>query len=284
MSGDFILILQEVRYHPNSLLLKITSAFETPSVVSVSRKDLLKQYQKPPLFDPRYLMLFDDVKVFEDNIPYINFDSMAVVVLVSGKTQADEVRFLCQEKNLPCRVACNEFTRSQALLFVAEKSSVEVSESFCKTVLRYTGLNPLRIMTAISVCEQMGYKASVIEKYVDKWMYPDTRKLIECLLHVPRNTSALRSAYSYLHLNRFYPNYIKRILLDELDVVLVCYRDKIGGRLSSESLLSYLEEKKYTRSRVMFALDLFDRVSIASVIALREFIKNADYMEIALHL
>ena len=284
MTANFVLLLQEVKYHPDSVLTRLTRDFESPSIVHGNKRDILRNYQKPPLFDPRYLVIFDDIKLFENNIPYINFSTMAIIVVSESSAQTEEVKFLCQEKDVPFRIAYNEFTKERAISFVAEKAGVAVSDSFCKTVVRYAGRNPLRILTALSVCEQLGYKVSVVEKYVDRWIYPDSRKVIECLLHVPRNASAIRFAYSYLHLHRFYPNYVKRVLLEELDVLVICFRDKLNGRLSRESLLSYLEEKRLSRSRVMFALELYSKVSFASIIALREFIRNASYIELALRL
>ena len=145
-------------------------------------------------------------------------------------------------------------------------------------------MNPLRIITAVSVCEQMGYTRAVVEKYIDKWVYPDLRKLIECLLGVPPSARAVSSSLRYLHLNRHWYSSVRRNIEDELDSVLEIYKDKISGNLYSEALYNYIEEKRVTRARVMFALRLFERVSIASIFALREFIKNASLVDVVLQL
>ena len=121
-----------------------------------------------------------------------------------------------------------------------------------------------------------------MQKYIDKWVYPDTRKLIQCLLGQPPSKAAIRNSLGYLHSNRHWYKSVKKILLDEIDGILEVYNAKLAGKLESQLLLDYIENSKTTRSRVMFALKLFNNVSIASVYALKSFLQTADIMEVAL--
>lgn len=281
---DFVLLLQEVPYHPRSYLEKLNSQFEVTSIVHVHGKEELRKYTKPPLFDDRYLILFDDLRVFSDNKAFLSFSTMFPVIHLETATQLEDAEFLCKEANVPYKIFRNYFNREDAYALIQETASQPVSESLCKAIVRQVGLNPLRIVTAVGVCEQLGYKVSVVERYVDKWVYPDIRKLIECLLGVPRSNSALRNALTYLHINRYWYRYVRKTLLDELDTILQVYKDKLAGRIGSDQLFSYIEEMHITRARVMFSLRLYERVGISGVFALREFIKYAKLMDVVLRL
>lgn len=282
--SGFVLLLHEVSFHPNSYLNRLSSKFEVASVVRVHRKEELRKYRKPPLFDDKYLLIFDDLKVFEDNKAYIYFETMFPVLHLETKSQVEDAEFMLKESKLPYKIFHNGFEKEDAYRMIQERSSEPVSDNFCKTLVRQVGLSPLRIMTALDVCEQLGYKVSVIERYVDKWIYPDTRKLIECLLGVPRNASAVSNALMYLQLNRYWYRYVQKTLLSELDIVLQIFKDKLAGRLSSENIFEYIEEEHITRARVMFGLRLFEKVSITTVFALREFLKSASLLEVILRL
>lgn len=281
---DFVLLLQEVAYHPNSYLTKIMKNFELTSIVQITKKEELRKYSKPPLFDEKYLILFEDIKIFSENKAFLSFKLMFPVLHIESATALDEAIALCRESDIPYKIFRNAFLREDAFSFIQEKASVPVSDKMCKAIVRQVGLNPIRITTAVGVCEQLGYKESIIDRYVDKWIYPDVRKVIECLLGVPRNRSAVRNALMYLHLNRFWYKYTKRVLLDEIECIFQVYRDKLDGKIGSDQVFSYIEASNITRSRVMFALSLYERVSISSILVLREFIKTATLLELVLRL
>ncbi len=285
MSGydsEFVLLLQEVLNHPHSYLTKLVAQFEITSVIQVHREDDVRKLTAKPVFDDKYLVLFDDVRVFQKCAPLLRFQLVFPVVHVETKASLDDAVFFCRQEDIGYRVYRNEFTKEQALEFIVSHSKEQVSDSFCKKLLSFTKLSPMRIITALAVCEQMGYTVSTIDKYVDKWVYPDTRKLIECLLHVPRSKAARNSAISYLHANRSWYRFVKRILLEELDVVLTVYSAKNAGKLVESDLLDFIDTNGITRARVMYALKLFDKVSIVDVVALREFLKTADLMDVVL--
>lgn len=282
MEQDFILLLLEVQNHPHSYLAKLVGQFEVTSVFQAHREDDLKKMTSKPVFDDRYLVVFTDVRVFQKCAPMLKYQLMFPVVHVETQSALEDAVFFCRQGNISYRVYKNEFTKEQARQFIVENSKERVSDAFCDKLLSYTKLSPMRIMTALAVCEQMGYTASTIEKYVDKWVYPDTRKLIECLLGVPRSKAARNSAISYLHANRGWYKFIRRTLLDELDVVLKVYTAKSEGQLAESNLLDFIDSNGITRARVMYALKLFDKVSVVDLVALREFLKTADLMTVAM--
>lgn len=284
MQEGFVLLLQEVAYHPRSYFTKLNGRFEVTSIVHVHGKDEVRRYTKPPMFDDKYLLIFEDLRVFENNKAYISFATMFPVLHVESLTQLEDAIFVCKEASIPYKVFKNTFTKEDAYALIQAQATEPVNDAFCKALVKQVGLSPLRIITAMGVCEQLGYKASIIERYIDKWVYPDTRKLIECLLGVPRSASAVRSSLLYLQLNRFWYRYVQKTLLEELEVILQVYKDKLAGKLSSEQLFAYVESEHITRARVMFALKLFERVGIPAVFALREFIKSASLMEVVLRL
>lgn len=254
------------------------------SIVTITGKDMLKKYKKKPLFGNKYLVLFEDVKVFEQNAVYINFETMFVVVQVETNGQLEDAKFVCTSAKLPFKVYLNKFTKDDAIKLMRAQAKTELSNAFCEAVIRQTGLNPLRITTAMDVCSSLGYTASVVERYVDKWTFTDLHKVIDALLGIGTKT-AVKSSCLYLHQNRYWYNrYTKKRLLDEIETIYQIYCDKMAGLVSNEDMLSYLEEKKLTRNKVVYALRLYETVSIASIFALREFIKSATPLEVALRL
>lgn len=283
-SKGFVLLLQEVAYHTRSYLTKLYRKFEITSVVHIHGKEELKKYNKGPIFDDRYLVIFENAKIFESNKAYLSFDIMFPVVHVETVSQLEDAEFICKELNISYKIFRNLFTRDDAFKLIQSHAGENVSDDFCKAVVKQVGLSPLRIITALGVCDQLGYTTKIIEKYVDRWVYPDTRKLVECLLGVPCSVSAVRSSLLYLQINRHWYRYVQKILLDELDTILQVYKDKLTGNLCSDSIFVYIESQHITRARVMFALRLFEKVSISTVFALREFIKTASLMEVALRL
>ena len=285
MGSDLhVLLLQEVRYHPESYLTRLTSMFEVTSIVNIRRKEELRKLNSKPLFNKKYLVLFDDLEVFESNKSLLSYTFMVPVVHVEHKSQLEDAKFICNGSDIPFKVYVNEFTRPQAMRFMQSQAKSELSDAVCKAIIRQTGLSPLRILVAIAVLEQVGYSESNVQKYVDKWVYPDIRSLIMCLLGYPITKKAYQRLLAYLHTNRHWYRYIKKNILDELDSVLTVYRDKIEGKIEDQMLFEYVETTRISRARVTYALRLFNSVSIVSVFALREFIKSASLMEVVLRL
>lgn len=280
-SEDFILLLHEVPFHPDSYLAKLTKKFESLSILRITKKEELRKYRTPPLFNDRYLVIFETFKTMQDNLAYVRYNIMFPVLLVESKSQLDDAIFYLGTTKHRYRVFNNLFTKEDAIRFIYTSAKEEVSESFCKTVIRQVGLSPLRIMIALNVCDQMGYTTKTVERYVDKHTYIDRRKVIDALFNVSKSKASRRSAFLYLQMNRYWYRYIQSDLVEELDLVLKIYRDKLEGVLRRENLFDYLEENHLTRAQVLYATSLFEQVSITAVLALREFIKTASLLEVA---
>lgn len=282
---EYILILQEVALHPHSYLDKLEDAFERPSVVHIHSRDGLRSYTAPPVYDKKYLIIFDDAKSLESNISYIQLSFMFPVVLCPSKSKSDEVRYLCQDKHMPYKLFINKFKKSDGVDLVMELATEEVSNSFCDALVSRVGLSPQRIISALMVCEQVGYTTSNISKYVDKYSYIDLYDAIESLLHICKSRAQCKRAALFLHQNRFwYQKYTRQSLIREVDLLLKLYRDITDCVLTEYTLHTYIEEQKVPRYRALYAFDLYERISYVSLLSLRQFLEKSTMLEVTLHL
>lgn len=285
LDGSYLLILQEVNLHPHSYLSKLEGAFEAPSIVRIHSKDGLRKYRTPPVYDERYLVLFDSVKILEANIGYVNLDIMFPVITVETKGKADEARYLCQDKHVPCRVFQHKFLQADGVDLVHELATEEVSDSFCKALVSRVGKSPKRILSAIMVCEQVGYKTSNITKYVDKYVYIDMYDVIESLLHRCKSHAQQKRAAVYVHQNRFWYNKFTRpSLVKELELLLKMYGDITDGVLTEYTVHEYSEAERIPRFRVLYACNLYESVSYVTLLSLKQFLEKASILEVTMRL
>lgn len=282
---DAVLILQEVPMHPRTVLKRLEDCFERPSIVRMSKKEGLKHYNKPPVYDSKYLVLFEDKRIFESCIGMIQFKFMLPVVVCPNKNSTAEVKELCRDKKTPFVVYVNEFKNEDAEDFVRELASVEVTSEFCKTLRRRVGLNPQRIVSAVMVCEQVGYSVSNISKYVDKYIYIDIYDVIESLLKIYRSGAQMRRAALYLHMNRnWYSKYTRDNLVNEVSSIIQIYRDLLSGELTIYSVSDYALKAKISRYRILYTISLLERVSLYELLTLKSFLERASLLEVAMHL
>lgn len=281
----YVLVLQEVELHPHSYLSKLEGAFETPSIAHIHSKDGLKRYTFPPVYDAKYLVLFESFKVFEANLAFIHLDFMFPVVLCSSKSQSEDARYLCLEKKIPCRTFVNQFAKEDATDLIRDLATEEVSDSFCKTLITRVGLSPRRIVSAMMVCEQVGYSTSNISKYVDKHSYIDIYDVIESLLGICSSGAQMKRACLYIHQNRlWYRKFTKQALIKEAELLLKLYQDITQGILTEYTMREYIEQERVSRYRVLYAFDLYGRVSYVSLLGLKQFLEQAGILEVALQL
>lgn len=281
----YILVLQEVPLHPHSYLTKLEQAFEQPSVLHIHSRDGLRKYSAPPVYDKKYLVIFENFKSLESNLTYIKLEFMFPVVLCGTRGQTEDVQYLCQDKKVPCRVFVNAFKKADGMDLVRELASERVSEAFCKALVSRVGLSPQRIISAMMVCEQVGYTTENIGKYVDKYTHIDIYDVIESLLGICRSQAQMRRAAFYVHQNRlWYKKFTKQALLREVDLLLKLYRDITDGTLTEYTLHDYIDAERVPRYRVIYAFDLYDRISFVALLSLKQFIEKASILEVALRL
>ncbi len=284
-SGGYILVVQEVPMHPHSYLAKLEGAFEKPSIVRVHSKDSLRRYTRPPIYDEKYLVLFDSVKVLESNISFVHLDFMFPVMMCSTKGQVEDTRYLCQGKKMPFRIFINQFKKADGIDLIRELAKEEVSNSFCDTLVSRVGLSPQRIISAMMVCEQVGYTTANISKYVDKYNYIDLYDVIESLLGICRSKAQCTRAALYIHQNRiWYKKYTRQSLIKEVDLLLKIYCDITSGKLTEYTLQDYTEEERISRYRVLYAANLYERISYVELLSLRQFLEKASILEVTLQL
>lgn len=280
-----VLIVQEQAMHPQSVVDYLTARFEKPSVLNIREKDALKSLSSPPVYDDRYLLLFDNLKVFEGNIPFIRASYMFLVVLCVSKSMREDAVAICQEKSVDFEVYVNEFNKSDAKLMIRSLASESVSESFCDSLVSRVGLSPQRIISAIMVLEQVGYKTSNITKYIDKNIRIDVLDVIESLLHICRSRAQVKRAALYIHLNRmWYNRYTRAVLLKEVDSLIQLYQDFLNGTLTSYNVSDYSETHRISRHKIVYAGNLLEKKSLLDLLSLRRFLADASILEVAMRL
>lgn len=285
LKTERVLILREVELHPHSVLSKIEGAFERPSIIHVVTRDAMRQYTKHPIFDDKYLAIFDSVKIFEANIPTLKLDVVFPVVHCTSRSASDDAKLLCQEKGLPFSMYFNPFEKSDAYDMVRDLASEKVTEEFCKTLVKRVGLHPKRIVSAVMVCDQVGYTTASLSRYVDKNIYIDIYDVIESLLGICRSGAQVKRAGLYVHMNRvWYTSHTRTRLVKEVDTLLKIYRDFLSGVVTSFSIHDYVDSAHVSRYRVLYTRDLMERVSLTELMTLRYFLETATALEVAMRL
>lgn len=265
--------------------MKLEASFEQPSIVHIRSKDGLRRYNTPPVFDKKYLVIFENKKILDSNMPFIQMDFMFPVITCASRGQSDDIRYLCAEKKELCRTFVNAFKRSDALDLIRDLATEKVSDSFCEALVARVGLSPQRIISAMMVCEQVGYSTSNITKYVDKYNYIDIYDVIESLLGICRFGSQRKRAALYIHQNRlWYNKFTKQSLLREIDLLLKLYQDITNGSLTEYTLGVYIEREHIPRYRAIYAVDLYERVPFVTLMSLKQFLEKASLMEVVLRL
>lgn len=285
MNDSYVLVLHEIAMHPHSYLKKLEGAFEAPSIVYVHSRDGLRKYTTPPVYDDLYLIVFEDKKIFEHNIAFLRLDFMFVVVVCSTTSQVNDVKHLCQDKEIPAKVFNNEFRKADGMDLIRELATEQVSDAFCKALLSRVGLSPKRIVSAMMVCEQVGYKTSNITKYIDKYSYVDVYDVLESLLNICKSGAQRTRASLYIHQNRFwYAKYTRQTLVKEVELLLKMYRDITEGVLTEYTVDEYVESEGVPRFRVLYACSLFEKIPYVRLLSLKTFLEHASILEVAMKL
>lgn len=280
-----VLVVQESPMHPQSVCAHLRQQFEQPSVLQVVNREQLRSLTTRPVYDDRYLVIFEDLRSFKSNLTFLKLDIMLPLVICSSKSMREDAVALCQEKSVPFKVYINAFKKEDAYLMIAELATEKVSRAFCDTLVRRVGLNPQRIVSAIMVLEQVGYKTSNITRYVDKNIYIDVMDVIESLLGICSSQAQIKRAALYVHMNRlWYNKYTRRRLLSELDTIAQLYQHFLDGTLTIYNVSEYSEEHRVSRHKILYVGNLLERKSLLDILALRQFISKASILEVALHL
>lgn len=280
-----VLLLKEVQLHPNSMLIELSKRFEKPSIIRVFGKESLRQYRNRPVYDNNYLVIFEHLNLFESNINSIDLEFMLPVVLLDTTEKLNDAKRICENKSIPYLLYINEFDRTQAYSMIRSLASEEVSDNFCKTLVSRVGLNPQRIISSMMVCQQVGYNTSKIGKYIDKYTFISVYDVIYSLLGVCSSVAQCKRAALYLHQNRLWFNkFTRSLLVKELDLTLMIFKNLLDGSLTAFNLQSYSENNKIPSYKIMYGIKLSEKVSFNEVLSLRYFLDTASLLEVALRL
>lgn len=269
-----VTILKEQEYQPNSVVDKIVSRFEQTSVVTITRKDQIREIKGSPAFDAVYLVLFKTVSLFKSNAPGIRLQTMWPVVMCNSKQQVTEARLICDSVELPYKIIVNDFDREQAMAMIYSVAKEKVSESFAKNIIRLVGLSPSRIISALGICDAVGYTVAAANKYVDKYRRYDIHDTVRVILGACQSSAQYKRGMYNIELSiPWFRTYKKRVV-KELRVIRQLYSDILEGELRSETLLSYCDSARVTLGQAMFALDLFNTVSLSSLLLCISTVEN----------
>lgn len=282
---DAFLVLQETAMHPHSVVLALQTRFEKPSIIRVFSQEGLRQYTTPPIYDKKYLVVFEDVKTMNSNLSYVHLEFMQPVIVCRGKSMVDEAIEVLQKKECPYALYVNKFQKKDARALIRDLATTQVTQDFCDTLIRRVGLSPQRIISAIMVCEQVGYTTANLSKYVDKYTYIEVYDVIASLLGTCKSAAQRKRAAMYIHMNRiWYWKFTRPRLIKEVELLIKVYTDLISGALTPFNLLDYVEAERIPRYRVMFAIDYFEHISIVELQMLRQFLTTATILEVAMRL
>ena len=65
INRNCILIVQEIENHPDSIIDKIKNCFESINIIYINSTIQLQNFKEKPLFDEKWLLLFENIYIFE---------------------------------------------------------------------------------------------------------------------------------------------------------------------------------------------------------------------------
>lgn len=279
------MIIQEVNLHPNSVITRIEKSFEKPSIIHIVSSEGLRGYSKPPIFDRKYLVIFDNIRVLESNLGYLKFDIMFPILHCETRSAVMDAKALLQDKGVKFSIYISPFEKEDAKALIYKLADTDLPDTFCTSLIKRVGLYPQRIVDAVRVCEQVGFSKQALTQYVDKYVYIDVYDLLETLLGISKSEAQRKRASLYLHLNRFwYTSFTRDNLVKEVGLVLELYEDWLSGEVTNYTIREYTEKKSVTRYRVLYVRDLLTRISLTELLSLQQFLSKASLLEVSMRL
>lgn len=281
MNDCTVLLLREIQGHTESIWDDLSSKFEKPSIKVIhSEEQFDRLLRVKPIFDPMFLILFENVRLVKKCLPKFDGSGMFIVIKVPSNSQVEEVKGYLSASGINYKFCDNPYTKAMAIDYLFCLSGQKLSDNFCSNLLSKTGLNPERIRSAVEVCEQLGFKKSVVDKYVDRWMFEDTRGIVSVIVGKKVSGAQSRRIAQYLYNNRHWFRYIRTRVVKEFDLLVQVYRAKLSGLLSSDDVLDF----EVSHSEVLFAIDLFTSINLGRLMAGREFAKSMTLADLSIKL
>lgn len=273
---NFVLIIQEYEMHPEPFIREIIDKFESLSIIRVHGKSGLDRIKTAPVYDERYLVLFETVRTFKDNIPLIKFDLMFPVLLCNNSSISESAEALCKQHKVPYKIFRHAFTKANAYVQIEEILGVRPPIVFCEHLIKTVGLNPMRIISALAALSGMEKSVANINKYVDKYIYVSGTDIIKCLLGMSKSKVHRKRTAEYLNRNRFwYVRYVKPSMVSEINNIIKVYSDILSGTLTPTSTMQYLEETGFPRRLVLFVEELYRKKTFPEVLEVKVFIERS---------
>lgn len=277
----FVLVLYEYRLHPVSYLKMIVDAFESLSVIRIYGKAGLEKIKTVPLFDSKYLIVFESNFALKANLPYINLDLMFPMVVCETYKDADEAEDILKSSGIRFKVCRHSFMKEDAFSLIYDVVGRRVSDAFCKRLVSVVGLNPERIISGLSMIGSREYTVSNVNKYVDKYSYVGPMDVIQCMFGMQRSKRQVSDVAKYLYRSRFgYEKYVRPLLVEEMETVELVFTSKLNGELTSSRATGFMDSHKISTRKFMLCEDIFAVRSFVEVEQMARFIKVAKLLQV----
>lgn len=285
MKDKYFLILREIDGHPNSVLKRMLEMFDKPSIVYATSNTKYSSYKVKPVLSDKYLMIFTSKKTLEEGCVLLSLDTVFPVFLCSTESQEQEAINLFNAKSIPYRRIHNEFKKEDVADLILEFTDNEASQSFIDALRRRVGMSPTRLYSALNVLKEVGYTTSNVTKYIDKYVYTSTYDII-CVLAGRKSSKAqYHRVVLYLQQHQHgYSNYVKPVLIKELELMVKVFTDIREGRLNEHALSEYLVQNAIPRWKVLRILDLYEEISIVHLLNLKSAVENSTILDIIVSL
>lgn len=279
---SFILLVQEDDMHPEPYLSTLINKFESLSILRIYKSGALEDIKTRPMFDDRYLIIFENVAALKNNTLYIKFDYM-FPVLVSNKTEIEKAAEICTQKSIKFKIYKHLFEKEDAVALIcnlANEREKTITTSFYEELIKTVGLSPKRIVSAMSVLLEMDLTPANIKKYIEKYNYISNLDIILCLLGIPKNKRHLKRVALYLNKNRhWYRKYIKPSLIEDIDSILYLYQCIIDGTLTINNASSF-ENTDIKQKLILFTIELFNKKTLVEVLYVQKLLHTGDILDV----
>lgn len=269
-----LLLLQELEAQPESYLEQIVSSFEITSIHVVTGRDEVRAYKSRPAFSSTLVLIFKSLEVYKSNQPFIKYDWMWPILVCRTASSLATAKAYCMSKEIDMQVSIHSFEKEDADKMIRSLAKKPVSQAFVDAVIRQVTLSPQRILSAMAICDAVGYTASAVRKYVDKYTHTSTHDVIRLLLGLSGKRQTARAMLQVEQAVNWY-RWFKKQVLAELSTIEEVFVDALAGEVSDQNLLAYLEAKGLTHYEVLFCLDLFYQVSLVEIRLLKERVRLA---------
>lgn len=278
MNDNYFIILDEQEGHPYSVLTTLTKNLEKQSILYISNAKQLEAIKTKPIFSVKYLVIFQSFYAMKNSLDAIKFNFM-VPVYRMNYGEHEEIQYLLKQKKIPFKIVSNSFTAVHANEFLLHNANTKLSEYKTDLILKKFGTSPSKLINAVNMLNTMGYSVKNINSITQRYSYVSAFDLVLFMLHASLSKKKYQSIVNYLYSYRFVFHSIKEDMLVELEVLLMIFNDIMNGKPQKEGVTEYIQNtKELTAYKYWQIINLFDTVSIVTILRMQQFLRKTDLM------